>query len=99
MNCIRKGDPEFKYDLGDEGTIVAILKRTHVYYSRISSRHRKELRGRTRRVLGQIARTNHDFSSQFARMGTEEPSSSAMRKFYSTCERIIEDYAAQERLD
>lgn len=98
ITCAKNGDPGFKFDLGDEGTIVAILKRTHVYYSRISTKHRRELKGRVRKVLDQIARTNPDFARQFAKMG-QKPGYAAVRKFHSICERIVEDYAAQDRLD
>ena len=99
ISCIKNRDAEFKFDLGDEGTVVAILKRTHVYYNRISSKHRRELKGRVGKVLNQIARTNPDFASQFAKMESKEPSSAAVRKFHSICERIVGDYAVQKRLD
>lgn len=61
MLCNMNNDPEFKFDFGDDGAVVAIQGRMHAHHDRISSRHKGELERRIRAILRQIARTNPDF--------------------------------------
>ena len=95
--CIMNEDPDFKFDFGDVA-ITAILKRTHAYYDRISAKHKRELKKKTKEVLRQIYQTNSDFAAQLHKLQSERPSPAAIRKLNTTCRKIIKDYSEQQRL-
>ena len=98
MLCILD-DADFRFDPGNYDAIDAILRRTHAYHDRISSRHRKEIRGKIRETLMQVIQSNQDFATQLDKIRSEGSSPAAIHKLNSTCRRIIKNYAEQERLD
>lgn len=99
MLCIMKKDPNFRFNFDEDAAITAILKSTHAYYNRISPKHKKELKKKTKKILKQIYHSNEDFAAQLDKLRSDKPSPVTIQKFNSICKKIIKDFAVQERLD
>lgn len=98
MLCIMK-NPDFRFDFNDDQAIGEVLRSTHAYHDRISTKHKRELKKKIREILKQIYKSNQDFADHLDKLQSDKPSSITIQKFNTICKKIIKDYSEQERID
>lgn len=76
-----------------------ILQYTHQYHKVISSKHKRIIIQRIKKIINHLLKNNEKFKEQIMKIVDGERSVGTLQSFNDTCQKIVDDHQQQDRLD